>query len=141
MLVCTFFGHRDAPQEILPRLRAAVALLIEQGTDTFYVGNQGNFDRMVRAVLREQQALHPSVRWAVVLAYLPTAPCEYPTVYPEGVENSPPRFAIDARNRWMLAQSDIVVTYVCRSYGGAATNKRRAQRQGKRVIELAEQSV
>ncbi len=141
MLVCTFFGHRDAPQEILPRLRAAVAMLIEQGTDTFYVGNQGNFDRMVRAVLREQQALHPSVRWAVVLAYLPTAPCEYPTVYPEGVETSPPRFAIDARNRWMLAQSDIVVTYVCRSYGGAATNKRRAQRQGKRVIELVEQPV
>ncbi len=141
MSVCIFFGHRDAPQAIMPRLRAAVAMLIEQGADTFFVGNHGDFDRMVRAVLQEQQVLHPSIRWAVALAYLPTAPGDYPTVYPEGVESSPPRFAIDARNRWMLAQADIVVTYVCRSFGGAATNKRRAQRQGRRIIELAEQTT
>ena len=138
MSVCVFYGHRDAPQAVLPRLRATVATLIEQGTDTFYVGNHGDFDRMVRAELIALKAEHPHIRCAVVLAYLPHAPLAYDTVYPEGLENVPPRFAIDARNRWMLARADVVVTYVCRPYGGAAKYKRVAQRRGRRVIELAE---
>ncbi len=136
-MTVSFFGHWDTPQEILPHLRAVIATLIVQGADTFYVGNHGDFDRMVRAELTALKAQHPSIRCAVVLAYLPRAPLAYDTVYPEGVENVPPRFAIDARNRWMLAQADIVVTYVCHSYGGAATYKRIAERQGRRVIELA----
>ena len=93
---------------------------------------------MVRAALTAMKAEHPHIRSAVVLAYLPRAPLAYDTVYPEGLENVPPRFAIDARNRWMLARADVVVTYVCRPYGGAATYKRVAERRGQRVIELAE---
>lgn len=137
-MTVTFFGHRDAPQEIRPHLRAVIAMLIEQGADTFYVGNHGDFDAMVRAELDELKAKYPSIRYAVVLAYLPHTPLLYDSVYPEGLENAPPRFAIDARNRWMLAQADAVVTYVCRSYGGAARCKRIAEQRGQRVIEIAE---
>ncbi len=137
-MVCVFFGHRDAPQAIVPRLRAVIGTLIGQGVDTFYVGNHGDFDRMVLTELTALKAQHPSIRCAVVLAYLPSAPLAYDTVYPEGMENVPPRFAIDARNRWMLSEADIVVTYVCRSYGGAVTYKSIAEHRGQRVIELAE---
>ena len=46
---CTFFGHRDCPETIKPKIRTAVINLIENhGVTMFYVGNQGNFDRMVR---------------------------------------------------------------------------------------------
>ena len=44
-MICTFFGHRDAPESIKPLLRKVLLNLIEnQGITQFYAGNQGNFD-------------------------------------------------------------------------------------------------
>lgn len=49
MSVCTFFGHRDCPSSIEPNLKQALIHLIDaQSVDTFYVGNHGAFDAMVR---------------------------------------------------------------------------------------------
>ena len=59
------------------------------------------------------------------------------TVYPDGLENVPPRFAIDKRNRLMLDWADVVITYVCTSIGGAAKFKELAENKGKRVINLS----
>ena len=71
-MIGTFFGHRDAPAQVKPRLRA---------------------------------------------------------VLPDLIETVPPRFAIDHRNRWMVARSDVVVTYVVRSFGGAAKLKELAEKK------------
>ena len=71
---CTFFGHRDCPETIKPKIRTAVIDLIENhGVTMFYVGNQGNFDRMVRSILKEVTTAYPEVGYAVVLAYMPSA--------------------------------------------------------------------
>ena len=41
MSACTFFGHRDCPSSIKPKLREALIDLIENHTvDMFYVGQQ-----------------------------------------------------------------------------------------------------
>ena len=70
---CTFFGHRDSPETIKPKIRAAVIDLIENhGVTMFYVGNQGNFDRMVRSVLKEVTTAYPEAGYAVALAYMPS---------------------------------------------------------------------
>ena len=54
MPICTFFGHRDCPDTIKPKLRTVLVELIEQhSVSGFYVGNKGAFDRMVLSVLRE----------------------------------------------------------------------------------------
>lgn len=54
MEVCTFFGHRDCPETIKPRLREVlVDLIANKRVDTFYVGNQGRFDGMARGILHE----------------------------------------------------------------------------------------
>ena len=54
MSACTFFGHRDCPSSIKPKLREVLIDLIENHTvDMFYVGQQGAFDSMVRSVLKE----------------------------------------------------------------------------------------
>lgn len=124
MSACTFFGHRDCPDTVKPGLYAAIENLIEEfGVDTFYVGNQGQFDACVRSVLREIQKERPGIRYAVVLAYLPTARDREDTrdtMFPEGLESVLPRYAVDRRNRWMLAQSEYVICYVRRTWGGAA---------------------
>ena len=141
MPVCTFFGHRDCPSSVKPQLRDAIVDLIEkQRVDTFYVGDSGAYDRMVRAILRELVPVYPQIRYQVVLAYMPgkkDGSDHSDTLLPEGIETVPRRFAISYRNQWMLRQADYVVTYVTHSWGGAAQFAELAERQAKTVINLA----
>ena len=134
-MTCTFFGHRDAPPSVLPVLRGVLLDLIErQDVRRFYVGHQGSFDAMVRGLLSELAQTH-GIRYAVVLSCLPQEtdlPAHVPTLFPDGSETVPPRFAVDRRNHWMLEQSDIVVTYVQIPAGGAAKFKSLAEKKKKR---------
>ena len=140
-MICTFFGHRDAPESIRPKLREVLVELIDlQGIKQFYVGNQGYFDGMVRSLLAELEQPR-GIRYEVVLAYLPQKTaglCDVDhTLLPEGIETVPPRYAIEYRNKWMINHCDVVVTYVTRNFGGAAKFKEMALRKNKTVIELA----
>ena len=142
MAVCTFFGHRECPDTIKPKLREVLVDLIENhGVDMFYVGNQGHFDTIVRSMLRDLQKEYPKVNYAVVLAYMPGERNDYDdysdTMLPEGIESVHPRYAISWRNEWLLKESDYVVTYITHSWGGAAQYATKAKKQGKPVIDLA----
>lgn len=123
---------------------AVVVELIEQhGVDRFFVGRQGAFDAMAHSVLQELAEVHPHISYAVVLERLPEprdkAVWDFSdTIFPEGLEAVPSRFAISRRNEWMLKQSDFVVTYITHNWGGAAQYAEKAQRQDKRVLNLAE---
>ena len=146
MSICCFFGHKDTPDSVADDLpRAIEHLIIEHGVETFYVGNQGDFDSYTRAALRQLQMKYPHIRYAVVLAYMPGEAGEYEdysdTMVPEGVEEVHPRYAIDWRNRWMLRQSQYVICYVHHHWGGAAKYVQTAQRQGKSVINLCTNNV
>lgn len=140
MAVCTFFGHRECYGLEEATLRQTVVDLIGQGVDTFYVGNQGQFDALVRKVLRQLQKDYPHIRYSVVLAYLPVEKREYEdmsdTVYPEGLETGPPKFAVDRRNRWMLSRADYCVCYINCTWGGAYKFARTAKHREKTVINL-----
>ena len=98
---------------------------------------------MVRSVLKELVSLYPYINYAVVLERMPPKRdefdiCDYSdTMLPEGIETVHPRFAISWRNKWMIKQSDYVVTYVTHSWGGAAQFAELAEKQKKTVINLA----
>ena len=143
MQSCTFFGHRECPDSIKPKLKKVMIDLINNhDVDMFYVGNQGQFDTIVRSVLRELKKECPQINYAVVLAYMPGKKTEYDdysdTMLPEGIESVHPRYAISWRNNWMLRQSDYVVTYITRSWGGAAQYADKARRQKKTVINISD---
>ncbi len=144
-MTCTFFGHRDAPNEIKEVLKETIIDLIEnKNVDMFYVGNHGVFDSMVTNVLKGLTLKYQNIEYKTVLAYLPTEKNEFDytdyscTVYPEGIEKTPKRFAISYRNKWMINNSDFVITYVNRIVGGAAQFKELAEKKGKAVINIAE---
>ena len=143
MKVCTFFGHRDCPTSIKPHLRSVLIDLIDNhDIDTFYLGNQGNFDRLAYTVLHELSQKYSNIKYTIVFAYLPSSPSLFSatnTLLPEGIENIPPRFAVVRRNNWMLDKADLVVSYVDYSYGGAAKFTDIARQKKKIVINLAEQ--
>ena len=141
-MTVTFFGHKDTQKNIEPTLRTTLIDLIENhNAAVFYVGNNGNFDTMVRRQLENLSQTYP-ISYNIVLAYIPTKKSEYDsftnTLLPEGIETVPKRFAISWRNKWMIQQSDVVVTYVTHGFGGAAQFKAVAEKQGKTVIELSE---
>lgn len=147
-MVCCFFGHRDAPDTIRGELENAIRQLLSECPDAeFLVGNQGHFDGIVLSALRKCREEFPSMTYHVVLAYMPGAKEEYPqyhegeTLYPEGLEHSPRRFAIARRNDWMLKESNIVVAYVRFYGGGAGQFVRKAERQKKRIINLCRLEV
>ena len=140
---CTFFGHRDCPSSIKPKLRKVLIDLINNhAVDMFYVGQQGAFDGIVRSVLKELGAIFPHIHYSVVLERLPPKRDEFDardysdTMLPEGIETVHPRFAISWRNRWMINQSAYVVTYITHSWGGAAQFAEMAERQKKTVVNL-----
>ena len=144
-MTCTFFGHRNAPQSIEDNLRSVLIDLIKnKGVDNFYVGNQGEFDSMVKLNLKRLAAIYPHIKYAVVLACLPTSNKEFAcfdysyTIFPDGMENVPPRFAIDMRNRWIIEISEYVVVYVRQTLGGAAKFKSLAEKKKRTVINLAD---
>ena len=137
-MVCTFFGHRDASDSLTDELRKTLIELLETGNvDVFYIGNSGNFDRLVSSVLYELSSEN-SFTCQIVLSYLPEQEREFnfDTILPEGIEDVPRRFAISYRNQWMIEHSDMVVTYVKRNYGGAHQFKELAKKKGKKVIEI-----
>lgn len=145
MNVCTFFGHRDAPSEIQPFLISALEDIINvEKVTTFYVGNEGNFDRLSLASLLLLKKKYPDIKFTVVLAYLPkhTDAMHNDTFYantilPEEVSSSPPKFKISKRNIWMINKSKYVITYVSYNTGGAAKYAEMAKKKGCRVINLA----
>lgn len=139
MSACTFFGHRDCQDGVRQQVRQIVTELIEaHGVDTFYVGNQGRFDIIVRSVLRELSQKYPHIRYAVVLSSMPADKEEsFDTMLPEGIETVHPRYAIDWRNGWMLSRSDYVLACVTRAWGGAAKWAEKAKRGGKKVILIS----
>ncbi len=63
---------------------------------------------------------------------------KFNTIYPDGLENVPYKFAIYRRNEWMLKRSEMVVTYVHHNSGGAFKFKEKALKLNKTVIELSE---
>ena len=144
---CTFFGHRDCPETLLPALEAALIELIESKDVThFYVGNQGTFDRLVRTSLRKLTARYPHIRYTIVLAYMPDKMLlldeedQKHTILPEGIENRPQRFAISYRNDLMLANAEYVICYIAHGWGGTAKFVEKALRKKKCVINLGSYS-
>ena len=147
MAVCTFFGHKDTPETIAPVLQTVLIDLIEHEHVTlFYIGNHGTFDLLVKNQLYQLKKRYPTIQTVIVLAYLPInqsskkAENDLETIYPEGMEHVHPKYAIIKRNRWMLDQSDYVITYVTHSWGGAAQFASLAQKKGKVVINLSNQA-
>ncbi len=141
MKSCTFFGHRYVSGKIEDVLTPLLISLIENNVSVFYVGSQGDFDHIV---IKSLKTKYPYISYYIVLAYLPVTKNNYyidyyeNTLYPEGLESVPPKYAIVKRNQWMIQKSDYVIVYVNQSFSNAAKLKAFAEMKGKIVINIAD---
>lgn len=137
---CGFFGHGDTPDTIKPLLKQEIEkLIINKNVDNFYVGNHGNFDRMVYSVLKELKAIYPDIKSNIVLAYMPSKNNGevLDTLLPEGIETVPKRFAISWRNKWIVEKSQIIICYINHNVGGVAKYVEIAKKKNITIINLA----
>lgn len=139
-MIITFCGHKELydEKEVKVWLERVTENLIVNGAETFYLGGYGAFDRLAASVLAEQKKQYPHIELILILPYLnrrkDISPCDS-SIYPP-LESVPKKLAIVRRNRWMVDQADVVVSYVLHSWGGAAMTLEYAKRKKKRIISF-----
>ena len=118
MGICFFIGHREAGDELLPALTAAVERHItEYGVTSFMVGRYGNFDKMAARVVIDAKKRHPEVTLTLLLPYhhfdrpIPVPVGFDGTFYPPGMETVPKRAAIIKANYYMADHSSHLIAY------------------------------
>ena len=136
----SFFGHRtiDCGTEIEYRLDKLLHDLITQKEYIdFLIGRDGEFDLLASAAIK--RAIRPYMK-----AEYRDNEKEYLDYYDE-VEicsesaEAHPKSAIQIRNRSIVDRSDLVICCIRRKVGGAYKTIQYARKQGKKVIDLAEE--
>lgn len=146
--ICCFFGHRNAPSEIIPILKEEIEnLIVINGVTEFFVGGHGDFDQYSRSAVKSIKKKYSNIKIYLVPAYLSTLESykNYKglfeslydgSVFPDGVELVPQRYAITARNRWMVEQCKHVIVYVNQEHGGAYTAYKYAKKLNRHVVNI-----
>ena len=138
---CFFIGHRDTSEALYPLIVSEVEKhIIVYGVTEFIVGQYGQFDRMAARAVRGMKTQHQGVQLILLLAYLKNEalPDGFDaSVYPDGLEFVPKRFAILRANRAMIDRCDCLIACVSRRYGGAWQCLTYAQQRGKMIVNLS----
>ena len=142
----SLFGHREIEslreidELLIPRLKK---LISSHEFTTFFIGRSGEFDEYAASIIKKLCEVHgeEKTELTLVIPYPVSRLEDYDKYYdsiiiPESLSNAHPKAAITLRNRWMIDNSDLVIVYVKRKFGGAYEALRYAQRTNKKIIDL-----
>lgn len=155
---CTFCGHRDVDygkyKEIL---KATIKdLIVNKNVTIFYLGGYGNFDELCAQTLWElktsliqtsntiNESCSKNIRSILALPYRNMIKCKeyYNNIYDEiifpNIGNCVPRLAIPIRNRWLIDNSDFVVSGTMHTCGGAYKTQCYAEKCNKLIINITQ---
>ena len=142
-MVCCEFGHKEIFQNIGNRLDEAIAQSIDFGCSVFYTGAMGEFDSLFSSAVRIAKKTHPEIKLICIKPYLTKELNENKDYYsamfddviiPTDLMGIHYKTAIKARNRWIVDNSDVVIGYIIRDYGGAYTAIKYAEKKNKKII-------
>ena len=147
MKACCGFGHRNVFENIEDKLYTAIMNAAHQGCEIFYTGAMGEFDSLFSSAVRKAKKVYPNIKLICIKPYftndINTNRDYYTALYddiliPDELAGIHPKAAIKARNRWMIDNSDIVLIFTVRNYGGAYEAKKYAERNGKAIVNISE---
>ena len=115
--ICAFFGHRNIPDDLEPRLRELVEhVIVHHHVTEFWNGGYGGFDDLAAHVVFMLKIKYPHIKLKHVFAYKPTSSRIRAgfdsNLYPEILDQFPDLWHIPRRNMWMAKQCDIAITYI-----------------------------
>lgn len=150
LTICAFFGHRDTPMSsnIENHLTEFVRDLINyHKVDEFWLCEQGTFDCLARLVMKELKKEFNWINLCIFPAYYPNnakmdwiEDNDYDMMYPDEVAKTPPQVAILRRNDYIAKNADYIICYIKHNSGGAYTAVKRAAKNGKKIINIANTS-
>ncbi len=144
-MIVTFCGHSRClltADELIALENHLTYIIEKEPFCTFYLGGYGNFDRVCFNVLTKLKQRYKNIKRVFITPYI----CNYDklktlsktydeTIYPP-LENTPLRFAINKRNRWMIQNSNILICYVTNTFGGAYTTYKYAKTKNLKIINI-----
>lgn len=114
---CFFIGSRYSPSSLKEQLTTVVEQHItEYGVTTFTVGRYGQFDSLAKEVLKDLKERHSNIKLYLLAPYALNQQTKPPedfdgTIYPDGMEAVPYRFAIVQANRYMIQRSSYLIAH------------------------------
>lgn len=141
LLIATFIGHRDASLSLNGRkkLKAIIEKVIASGVKTFWCGAHGSFDGACASILKELKEYYLDLKVYVVSPYLSEHYLRelnrlvdngyYDGIILPPIEAIPQKYAILARNKYMIDHCCALISYVNATFGGAYTAYKYAKRK------------
>lgn len=149
MISCTFAGHRSILHHGINERVSAILEKLAAMDDTFifYSGGMGEFDALCDGAVRDMKKQYPlkNIRLILVEPYMKRSintEGEYllrrydEIIIPQELESVHYKRAIPLRNRWMVDQSDCLISYTYRNFGGAYETTQYAEQSGKTIFSI-----
>ncbi len=143
---CTFIGHRNCSSQICNQLWQTIEkLVIEESVSVFYVGTHGNFDKFAYQVLVELEKKY-EIKVFVVLAYLNGKKENIyydtnKTIFPDVLEKTSFRYAINKRNEFMIKNSQYMICYVDNTFSNSYDYVKLALKNKLKIINIGTYKV
>lgn len=132
---CCFVGHRDSVG-IEEKIYTAIKKLIANDVTDFYSGGMGNFDKQCERIVKELGGKIIFIPYNMKCIKKEDKLWYDAIICPFG--NKPyAKFDIPNRNRWLVDQSDIILSYVYRK-SGAKTTLDYAIQMHKKILSLTD---
>ena len=143
----TFCGHSSfiRTQEYENKILNLFEEIIGDNNVEFLLGGYGNFDNFAFECCKKYKETHPSASLTFVTPYITesyqTNRLQYQKdlfdhiLYPP-IEQVPPKFAIIYRNKYMVDNSDFVIAFISRKFGGAYKTYSYAEKNKKAIYNI-----
>ena len=143
-MIVAFCGHANYHERPGDRERALSEIenCAKGAHVEFFLGLYGGFDSFALSLARSYKEKHADAILSFVSPYMDETYLarrdveRFDRVIYPAIENAPKKFAISYRNRWIVKQADLLIAYVCRTFGGAYATYRDALAKGKRIFNL-----
>ena len=118
---------------------------MEQGCTIFYTGAMGDFDDLFSSAVRKAKRCNPNIKLICVKPYMTqdiNENGEYlyslydDIIIPTELADVHYKAAITKRNQWIIQNSEMVIVYTVRNYGGAYKAMKYAKKNNKTIMDL-----
>ena len=148
-MIVAFCGHANYKENL--QHKALIFEILQSNANNthidFYLGEYGNFDSFAYNCAKEFKKLHPDTSLTFVTPYIPTDSHKniiskkdrFDSILYPPLEQVPQRYAISHRNRWIVENADLIISYITHEYGGAYATYRYAKRKNVKIYNLADE--
>lgn len=141
---CCFAGHSDINFDKTKETVQEIAekLIVEHDVSEFWVGAYGSFDSCCVAAITDLKKKHKKIKLTLIIPYLTKGKEEYYKKFDNILIaniplSTPKKFYIIKSNEFMVDNSEFLICFVERTWGGAAKTYEYAKRKKRQIFNIS----